>query len=232
MIRRAGENIDGFLRQLAPRVLPDDHPVFQSPRAADLPHAVANTENPLLSSGFTAVPRKLDDLAIRLAGNGRTRSIAQVFSLVVLDIARYTDGQHLDVIISNGGLRSRRAVGGASVKAVIHLLVEWGVLDRRRPSAERLAELNGRMPWFGGQRRYLVWNKQEKWNLPETDGQLAAVAEFWKRYTGKGGAKEKEVRASTKGTPEYVRPRTTIYTPVPQDYKKNDPDDPGVMGKS
>lgn len=155
--------------------------------------------------------------------------MSQVFSLVVLDLARHTNNEHLDIVVSNGGVCRRRAVGGPGVRAVIHLLLDWSVLEKRRPSAKRLVKLNKRIPGFGGQRRYLVWNEQDKWRLPETDGDLASVAEFWTRYTGKGGTKRKEVRVSTKGTPAYGRPRTTIYTSVLQDYKKKDLDDRGVM---
>jgi hypothetical protein len=218
MTQHVGETIEGLLRYLESRALPDDHPSFRSSTAVDAPGRGRTPKNPLLESGFTAVPRKLDNLAIRLAEYPGTRSMAQVFSLVVLDLAKHTDSQRLDVLVSNGGVSRRRAVGGPGVKAVIRLLIDWGVLGKRRASTSRLAEINERIPGFGKHRRYLVWNEQEKWRLPETDDDLAAVAEFWKRYTGKGGTKTEEVRASTKGTPEYVRPSTTIYTPVLQDY--------------
>ena len=144
--------------------------------------------------------------------------MAQVFSLVVLDLARHTDNKHLDVVVSNGGVCRRRAVGGPGARAVIRLLVEWGVLEKGRPSVTRLAELNERIRGFGGQRRYLVWSSQAKWNLPGTPEDFAAVAEFWKRYTGKSRTNAKAVRGSTKGTQETVPTRTTIYTPILQDY--------------
>ncbi len=140
--------------------------------------------SPLRSTGFTAFPRVLDDFILRLSKHEPTRSIARVLWPVVMDLAKYTDNTHHDVVVANKGIAERRVVGEPNVKAAIRLLIKLRVVRREDASFERFQELQRNMVRFTSRMRYLVWNPQSEWKLPETVEAYDQIAALWK-YVGK-----------------------------------------------
>jgi hypothetical protein len=153
------------------------------------PRSTASKEAPAKSiwlSGFIAIPRTLDDLIIRLGECPETRGIAKALHLVVTDLMRHTDRKHGDVIVSNYGIKRRRRIGLASVKAAISLLLHMKVLRYEQPSRRRLIELKRDVPGgFNGNRRYLVWNPEDAWQLNEKNTNYDDITRHWVRYRGK-----------------------------------------------
>ncbi len=145
--------------------------------------------SPLRSTGFTAFPRVLDDFILRLSKHEPTRSIARVLWPVVMDLAKHTDNRHHDVVVANKGIAERRVVGEPNVKAAIWLLIKLRVVRREDATFERLQQLKRNMMRFTSRMRYLVWNPQSEWNLPETVEAYDQIAASWNQYVGKSRKK-------------------------------------------
>ncbi len=140
-------------------------------------------KNPLLEDGFTPIPVVIDDLARTMGESSLGRGLARALPLVVMDLARFTDTEHMDVVATNEGIRRRRGIGLPAVKATINLLLHMKVLRKEKPSPPRLAELRDRVPGgFGGNRRYLVWNPRSKWEIPRDEREVRAIARQWHLY--------------------------------------------------
>lgn len=140
---------------------------------------------PLIENGFTPIPRAFDDLAIALGRLPEGRQMARVLPLVFMDLARFTDTRHGDVVVTNDGIAERRGVGLPAVKSTIKLLIERCVVRKTEPALGRFAELKRLPGGFSRNRRYLVWNPQSKWRLPQTSAGLAALVAVWTQYLGK-----------------------------------------------
>jgi hypothetical protein len=153
---------------------------------------------PLTENGFTAIPRALDDFAIRLAKRHDGRALSRTLTSVLMDLTRYTDNVHGDVIVTNKGIAERRVVSLTFVKATIKLLLELHVLQKTEPAGERLFQLREVPGGFSGKRRYLVWNPQAKWRLPDSDEGLTTVITLWSDFACKSDAAEMRVG---KGSP-------------------------------
>ena len=108
--------------------------------------------------------------------------IARTLPLVVLDLARFTSNKHMDVVVSNERIRCRRGIGLSSIKANIKLLLKMKVLRREDPSPDRLKQLKKMKGGFSSRRRYLVWNPQSKWRVPEGEQAMRAIAKEWNQY--------------------------------------------------
>ena len=154
---------------------------------------------PLTENGFTPIPRALDDLVVRLARRRDGRTLARTLMAVLMDLARYTDNVHGDVIVTNNGIMERRGVSLSSVKATIKLLLELHVLQKTEPAGERLFQLRQVPGGFSGKRRYLVWNPQSKWRLSDSDESTTTVIALWNDYSSKANAAE--MRDQGKGSP-------------------------------
>jgi hypothetical protein len=173
-----------------------------APREAEKPGRVVpqgRGRTPLTENGFTPIPRALDDLALRLARRPDGRTLARTLMAVLMDLARYTDNEHGDVIVTNNGIVARRGVSLSSVKATIKLLLELHVLQKTEPSGERLFQLQQVPGGFRRNRRYLVWNPQAKWRLSDSEEGIATVIALWNDYSCKANAAE--MRDQGKGSP-------------------------------
>ena len=131
------------------------------------------------------MPRVIDDLVIKLAKNAFGRALARSMSLVVMDLARFTDTRNGDVVVTNCGISERRGIGGPAVKATIKLLLERQVVRKVEPAYERRTELQRLPGGFHRNRRYLIWNHQERWQLPRDQEELVAMITQWNEYLGR-----------------------------------------------
>jgi hypothetical protein len=147
-------------------------------------------KNSLLENGFTPIPRVIDNMAIELAKLPTGRHVARVLLLVIMDLARFTDTRHGDVVVTNHGIAERRGIGLPAVKATIRLLRESKVLRKTEPRLDRYRELKEMPGGFDRNRRYLVWNPQTEWQIPETTEGLSALVMIWNHYVGKGNVPE------------------------------------------
>jgi hypothetical protein len=135
---------------------------------------------------FASVPYAIINLASDLATSGKARTFAKALKLVILDLVKYTDWNHDDVIITNPGISRRNGIGQAGVKACITMLLKWRVLKKSYPSKSRLAELKRNAPGgFGRGRRYLKWNPHVEWRVPTCENAVADVTKVWERCRGK-----------------------------------------------
>lgn len=153
----------------------------------------------LTEGGFTPIPRALDDLVVRFAARSDGRTLSRTLTSVLMDLARYTDNVHGDVVVTNKGIAERRVVSLTFVKATIKLLLELHVLQKTEPPGERLFQLYQIPGGFSGKRRYLVWNPQSKWRLANSDEGLTALITLWTHFACKTDAAE--LRAHGKGSP-------------------------------
>jgi hypothetical protein len=115
---------------------------------------------------------------------------------VVMDLARFTDNLNGDVIVTNQGISDRRGIGLPAVKACLRLLQQLGVLRKTEPSPDRRAELRQAPGGFSNKRRYLVWNPQSKWRVPDTPEGVMMAIEVWSGYVGKSTAAQRADRHS------------------------------------
>lgn len=161
-------------------------------------------QTPLTENGFTAIPRALDDLAVQLSRRRDGRTLARTLMVVVMDLTRYTDNVHGDVIVTNRGIVERRGVSLSSVKATIKLLLELHVLRKTEPADERLFQLQQVPGGFTRRRRYLVWNTQAMWRLPDSDEGLEVAITLWNDFVCK--ADVAEMRDQGKGSPRSLIP--------------------------
>ena len=141
---------------------------------------------PLHENGFSAIPRPLDDLALEFGKHPEGHRLSRNFSLVLLDLARFTDIKHNDVIITDRTIAERRGVGQAAVKATVKLLRDHKMLRKTQPSPERFVSLQGIPGGFNASRRYLKWSPQSRWKLPTSFEQVKEMVDKWNRYVGKG----------------------------------------------
>ncbi len=118
------------------------------------------------------------------------RGLARAPDLVTLDLVRFTDTKHGDVIVTNHGISRRRGIGLPSVKATVKLLQQLHVLRKEAPTPERVAELAQIPGGFDGNRRYLVWNPRSQWRIPKTLNEIQQVAERYHAYLGRAGKEE------------------------------------------
>ena len=183
--------------------------VLQKAASAAEAHVAAETHRttgkagrkgiPLTENGFTAIPRALDDFAIRLAKRPDGRTLSRTLSAVLMDLARYTDNVHGDVIVTNKGIAERRSVSLTAVKATIKLLLQLKVLQKTEPPFDRLLELQQVRGGFRRNRRYLVWNPQSMWRLSDSDDGITTVITLWNDFACKADAAE--MRARGMGSP-------------------------------
>ena len=185
-MKSLGEVINGVTERL-PEPSPEARREGRSSEGARSSRVSLRSDNanPLTSGGFAPIPRVLDEFILGLSRCESTRAIARVLWLVVLDLARYTDNQHHDVVVTNQGIADRRGVGLPNVKAAIWLLKKLRIVRSESPSFERFQDLKRNMARFTSQRRRLVWNSQERWILPGTPEELDQIAMLWNDYVGK-----------------------------------------------
>ncbi len=143
-------------------------------------------KNPLLEDGFTPIPAEIDDLARTMGESCLSRGLARALPLVVLDLARFTDNEQGDCIVTNRGISKRRGMGLPSVKATIRLLLQMNVLNKGWPSPHRLAQLQKKVPGgFSRHRRYLTWNPRSMWQIPKSLDEMEMRANQWESYVSK-----------------------------------------------